>query len=449
MVDIIGVPVAPCTNGTSPIATGPYQKLYTWLSPERYARIMGITPAHFWTAESEDVFPADGGACTHLWWLYDWQNNDAVGRDTLTRAIYDAEQQVSRLVGFPLAPEWVSEEVIYYDKYYRPNYVDHNNDVLGRTKALKAKWRKVISPGVRKLTPILTVTTVGGSMVLMDLDGDGFKETVRMAAPTTFTNVNEIKAYFPTYSGARGWEIRSPRKKWIIAGNVVFDFFVWQCIKPEIYEQYLGTDPLSSIDMTNTNNIIASAEIYRETTDTTAVSAELYWEGTGSSCYCLPFMTSSCASCGLTEQDGCLGIRDAVSGYVAPAAATYSIADAVWYSDAYAICRQPDFAKIWYQAGDIAPEYLNNESYDPLSHYWAQIIAWLATARLERPLCECSNVTNVFADLSTDMAKSSDGNARHTLSFEQIDNPLGTRKGEIMAYKRLKSLGFDITGVAF
>jgi hypothetical protein len=451
MTDLIGTPIAPCSGDLSALGVGPYQKLYTWLSLDRYARIMGITPAHFWTAESDNVFPAPGGICNHLWWLYDWQANDAVARDSLTRTIYEAERQIAQLVGFPLAPEWISEEIVYYDKYHRPDYFGGYYDTQGRPKGLKAKWRRIIATGVRTVSLIATATVAGATITFCDLDSDGFNETFRITVPTTLTTTSEIKVYYNGYGGARGWEIRNPRKKIISGGNVIIDYYVWQVVKPEIYEQFLGTDPLSAVDMDNTGNFVTSVDVYREYTDTTAVSTQLYWEKlTGDTSCCLGTLNADdCAICGFTIQDGCLGIRDAMSGYVSPNPATYSATDGAWYKDSYALCRQPDFAKLWYQAGDLAPEYLNNESYDPLSHYWAQIIAWVTTARLERPPCECSNVATVYEDLSTDMAKSGDGNARYSISFEQVDNPLGTRKGEIMAYRRIKSLGFDISGVAF
>jgi hypothetical protein len=450
MTNLIGTPIAPCSDDLSLTGAGPYQKLYTWLSLERYARIMGITPAHFWTAESDNVFPA-ASSCSHLWWLYDWQLNDAIGRDTLTRAIYDAEQQIARLVGFPLAPEWISEEVVYYDKYHRPDYYDGYYDVQGRPKAVKSKWRRIISAGRRALTLLATATVAGGTITFCDLDSDGFNETFRITVPTTLTSTSQIKVYYNGYSGARGWEIRTPRKKSISGGNVIIDYYVWQVVKPEVYEQFLGTDPLSAVDMDNAGNFITSVDVYYEYTDTTAVSAQAYWEQLpGDSSCCLGTLSiADCSVGGFTSQDGVLNIRDANSGYVSPIPATYSTGDAIWVKDAYTLCRQPDFAKLWYCAGELAPEYLNNESYDPLSHYWAQIIAWVATARLEHPPCACSNVTTVFEDLSTDMAKSGDGNSRYSISFEQVDNPLGTRKGEIIAYRRLKSLGFDIVGVAF
>ena len=95
--------------------------------------------------------------------------------------------------------------------------------------------------------------------------------------------------------------------------------------------------------------------------------------------------------------------------------------------------------KAWYYAGLIADAYLAESSHDPLSNYWAQAIAWLATARLERPPCACSNTGTLFNKWSKDLATIGEG-AGHLLSDRLLDNPFGTRQGEIMAWNRVSRL---------
>ena len=63
-------------------------------------------------------------------------------------------------------------------------------------------------------------------------------------------------------------------------------------------------------------------------------------------------------------------------------------------------------------------------------------IAWLATARLERPFCSCDNVVDLVKQLRTDLALVG-GPLGYNTTLEQLNNPFGTRLGEIRAWQRV------------
>jgi hypothetical protein len=73
---------------------------------------------------------------------------------------------------------------------------------------------------------------------------------------------------------------------------------------------------------------------------------------------------------------------------------------------------------------------------------WARTVAGLAAARLERPLCSCSQA---FGDrMKSDRAHASSGTSSSSsfqISPSDLDNPFGTRLGEIMAWKHVKRRG--------
>jgi len=124
---------------------------------------------------------------------------------------------------------------------------------------------------------------------------------------------------------------------------------------------------------------------------------------------------------------------------VVPALGQYDSTEEEWTSQAPAVCREPDQIKLWYWAGDISQDYLKGLDCDPLAHWWAETIAWLATARLERPFCSCANVTSLAHKLRTDLALLSERQS-FSITPELLSNPLGTKYGEIQAWQRISKM---------
>jgi len=111
------------------------------------------------------------------------------------------------------------------------------------------------------------------------------------------------------------------------------------------------------------------------------------------------------------------------------------------------VCRDPDQVKLFYYAGEQSDDWMSGVSIDPLSHYMAQAIAWMATARLERPFCACSNVTSLAIHLKEDLSFSTDQG--RFISDTILNNPFGTRRGEVQAWQRVSMLiDSAVTGVA-
>jgi hypothetical protein len=202
------------------------------------------------------------------------------------------------------------------------------------------------------------------------------------------------------------------------------------------------------LDITDTSNFITSVDVYREYVDFTQKSAEIYWEpilGSTMSnliigCGCSQCGGTGCTACELTTQDGCVHVRDVDTGFVVPVPASYDADQEVWIKQNATVCREPDIVKLWYYAGDLDQRYLRGTSCDPLSKSWAQTIAWLATARLERAPCACSNVVALFEDLRREINFTPSDGGSYVTSYRQIDNPFGTRKGEIIAFNRCSKL---------
>lgn len=414
----------------------------TWLSLSRYAQILGINPPHFWGATGQTVFPFSGNSCSNIWPRHSWQNADQVSREDLAFAIKQAEDEISAFVGYPLAPTWFSNVSLRYPKYHRPDkYGIGGVNVRGERKSVSTNTGKIIQAGRRATTLIGTATTTGGSLSYTDEDGDGFSETATVTLPTSLSVECEIKAYFSGTSASPEWEIRWPRSITISGGFVQLVFDSWLFIDPALQAKHPTDDGFMAIDVSTINNYVTEVDIYREYTDNTAVSARFFWEPDNGYVFvgCSQCGSTGCASCGYTTQDGCLLIRDVENGFIVPSPATYNSDTSQWDTNAYTVCRDPDRILAWYQAGNMDEAFLRGDSCDPLSDFFARAIAWVATARLERPFCQCGNVTALAESWRQELTYQ--GDYSYLVDFNLLDAPFGTRRGELMAFKALSMLG--------
>lgn len=429
-------------SGGTPSSVSPVDPLpYTLLSLPRYADILGINPVHFQRGTAQTIFPVDN-KCTDLWPRYSWQYSDHISHEDLARAIYDAEQDIARELGWYPAPWFISEEIQQYPRHHRPDVFRRSGrNVRGMRLSVITDFAKVIAGGQRAVELIGQATTAAGSLAYTDEDGDGFAETATIVLSTSYTStqVKSIKAYFYV-GGDQRWEIRPARAKAIAGGNVVMTFWSWLLIDPETQGQFPTSDGFGAIDLSTTANFVDNVYVYLEYVDDTDTSAEFYWEpypgGIAISGICSCCSGDGCPACEYSTQTGCLHVRDAERGIVVPQAATYDASNTQWSSDAFSVCRDPEFVKIWYLAGEYEDRYLNGALLDPLSDYWAHAIAWLATTKLERPFCSCGNVVAHAQHLKDDLAFTGTDTA-YQVDPSALSNPFGTRRGAIMAWQRV------------
>ena len=399
----------------------------TLLSLEKYASLLGIVPAHFSQGVSDLVFPYTG-QCSGVWYQMAYQNFDAVSREDLAIEIANAEEDIAEQLGYWPAPRWTAQNVKQYPRFHRPDlWQGGGMNVRGAYKSVLADYGKIIAAGRRAVAPV-RVPTVGLEVEYDDLDLDGFEETVTVEVATTLTDECEIKVYFAGHLGDPEWEIRPARTKAIVAGVFTATFWSWQFIDPDLWFAIpTPTTQGVAIDL-DEDVYVATVDVYREYNDTSATSAVFYWEPSPSSVLCSCGGTG-CTVCQLTTQDGCIHIRNPELGVVVPTPASY---DDGWTSSAWTVCRDPDIVKIYYYSGDLSNRNLSGYTCDPLSDYWAQAIAALATARLERPFCTCGNSAALAEHWRTDMTANS-----NLVSLSLLDNPFGTRQGEILAWQRV------------
>lgn len=425
----------------------------TLLSLDRWAWIMQVNPAHFNGAAGATYFPMVDNASSDIWFQYAWLFADAVSRDELSRAIQRTETDIMAVIGYPMRPIWVYEELTHFPRHYRPDvWRWGKKDARNNEVAVQTNHGKVISPGRRALSdPITTDLT----LMYSDEDGDGFDETATITVTTTLTDVCELHVYFAGHDGDPEWEIRPARSKAISGGTATFTFWCWQMIDQSEFTPVPTTAGPAALNIEDATIFVTSSEIEvrREYNDTTAVTAEFFWEPTpwdmtSGSWPCTNCGGAGCEACQLITQNGCLHIRDAVNGWVVAMPATYDAADQEWDYACLSVCRDPDQVKMWYYAGDISQKRLSGLNCELMDDRMEEAIAYMATARLEREFCSGANTTGLARKLRTDMAVNS-GGVSFQVSPQDLDNPFGSRYGEILAWRYVQHLeDHHIQGVA-
>lgn len=409
---------------------------YTLLSLERYRQLLGINPAFFWQAKGETYFPLVN-QCDDMFYQFYWQNEQNVSREEIANAIVEAEADIAHVLGFSPAPAWV-EEVYNYPRHHRRDAWEWS----AFNKSIQLNQGKFIQGGQRAITLIDDSVTVTYS----DMDGDGYKETAAVVATTSLTDACELKCYFAGMLGAPEWEVRTPRKVTISGGTVTFTYWAWQLIDPELQQPLTVTGQSEPIDVEATASYVTTVDVYREYNDFTATSAQLLWEqGLGLPGYCCSSCGGSgCVACELITQNGCIHVKNAEGTFVVPSPGTYDSDAGQWqYSATTTVCRNPDMVKVWYKAGELDQAYLAGRTCEPLSQRLAQAIAWLATARVNRPFCTCNNSQTFPGPNSLQRDTVFESNRElgaFRISQQDLENPFGTKVGEIKAWKMISRL---------
>ena len=423
----------------------------TLLSLDRFGQLTGQNPPHFNGGRGETYFP-NTNSCNDIFYQYMWQNQDNVSREEIALAIKQAEDQISTVLNYSPAPHWIEQEIRNYPQYFRPDaYSWGMSDVRGMPKSVQLTEGKFIEGGRRALTLVDDAVTVTYS----DADNDGFDETATITASTSLTDKCEIKVYYAGKEGAADWEIRPARSVTLSGGVVTFVFWSWQLFKPTLLDAFPRSTPptnenpygVQPVDIEDVASYVATVDIYREYTDTTAVSATFYWERVGlinaglwplGGWCCGSCGNSGCPACEFITQDGCIIVKDANGTNVVPTPASYDSDNSQWDFSYLMACRNPDLVKFWYRAGEQSQDYLQGRTCDPLSNWYAEAIAMLATALVPRPFCTCNNSLTLTNQWQRDLSSTGSREAgSFTVSQADLDNPFGTRYGAVMAWKKI------------
>src|SRR3990167_2973410 len=208
--------------------------VYTHLSLDKFAKLFGLSPVHFQGAAGSNYWPVVG-SCDDVWKQWSWQRFDVISKEDLAQSIHDAEEDIKRVLGFPVAPEFVTGEKQTYPKFFDTTYYGGPVSATGlRNKAINTRYGRVIAAGRRATT----LVDADAAVVYSDPDGDGFDELATITATTSLTDACEIKLYVAGKSADPTWEIRPLKTKSISGTTLTITLDSWLLIDPTLWETH-------------------------------------------------------------------------------------------------------------------------------------------------------------------------------------------------------------------
>lgn len=421
---------------------------------ETWRQILGYNPFHFYGLSNSDV-PVTA-SCPTLVKEYSWQGTDAVGRSDIRAAIESAETLLAAYLGYHPAPKYTEVTLPW------PRYFDNSRsrfatwDATGRWIAPRIPDSGYVQAiGVELLTLIGNVTVAGASLVFTDADGDNIEDTFTATIATTETDATKIAVYFIAADrldsqpvGAR-WRVE-PVQVTITAGVATIVGRIWLTVRPILY-QGVNPQPLDPGDVTASGPYAQSLAVYVRTTDPNGLTitdsqAVIIWETTpchGWWCCCgcqdVTYNPSGAVNdpAAIASAIAHGTIRDSRTGLVGIGGAVYNATTGVWGSMPWGNCQgEPDRVTVRLLSG--YPLDADNQ----MSPAYKVAVARLAMAELARPICACDTANRELYNWQFDLSRSGGANSESygLITREQLNNPLGTRRGAVYAWQQVRNL---------
>lgn len=392
---------------------------------------MGMHPYHFWQL-ANSVIPVST-ACNDLVYQYAWQGGDAASRSDIALALESAEEKLREYLGYAVAPRYVTETLPWPQYLATGLHVHGYGAVDGHWQTVQLREGEIQAIGVESLTLIGTA-----AVAYSDEDGDGIDETFTVTIATAVTDASQIAAYFVTADRLESadvgdaWRIR-PVRVTISGGTATITGRSWLLVKPIKYQGVA----VAAMDPDTAGNLATSLAIYQRTTNT-ETQATLIWDtlpwpayacGASSPTFGSPYDPAAVATAVAR-----VGITDARRGLVHPAAAVYDASTGIWSSSICCVGRLPDRVTVRYLAGK---PLRTDGTLDPA---WARTISALAAAEVGRPICACQDANRQLYYWQFDLARTSGANdeAYGAISASDLDNPFGTRRGHVHAWRHVQ-----------
>lgn len=389
----------------------------TLLSLSEFATIMGLNPfrvAGYCTNVPEVAFSGER-CCDGHWFEYTYQNN-ALSRQDVASAIYDAEQTFADAIGFWPAPHYAELESHKYPGatgYYQADGSPKSVTLkYGKLNQFGKQTRVVLDDDASAIltNPLGLSVRIGGSDVPIP---DTF--TVSVAVPGG-TLPEEMELYFTETDrlgeARRKWQIK-PISVVILSGVAVITGRSWLLAPPELVKN------TKAICMDARVDYVDSVEVVRVVTDATDVGL-FYWPTA-------PCSTPPCAESSYTL---CSGIKDADFSVITPTPALWNEENEVFKIGSPPNCAPPTKVKINYTSG-----YPRTEDGE-MDADIASIIAHLAASFLDCESCACrctKERLDKFQKYET--IKVSDTGYRPVLPEK---NPFGERYGAMRAWREAR-----------
>lgn len=388
------------------------------MSVSQWGDYMGLHPWHLMQL-ANSLIPLNS-KCSALVYESTWQNADRAGRVQIRQAIEEAERlmhQYSRV--------WPS-----------PRYIEATigGPFWGRTN-LSDQWLNVQLPDAELLAlgPAIESDVQTVALTYTDEDSDGLFETATCAAVVTSgTAADQVVCRFlaADCGPVEPPEI-VPRDVSVSGVNVALTFDTWDLVRPIRYQGAAsgtldpgnGAAPAATVCATSIEVLRRRADPTGTTVDT--AMAVLTWETAPYPwwAWCCSGSNASTDPAATAQAIARAVIRDARNGIVAFGEASYNNSTGEWAAVCdWRSCRPPDRITVRYQAGG------------PVG--WERTLAGLAAATLNRGVCACDGANHAIYDWQKDLSQTGATNDLYQAPPD-FDNPLGSRRGQIAAWRFL------------
>lgn len=402
----------------------------TWLPLDRWRQALGICPFAFnQLVSGTDLVPS--GDCGEVWFQHTYQRPDRISREDVARAIRDAELAIREQVGYNLVPDWIEDERVQTDRPARPEVYNYSSlNVRGQMKSKDTRWGHVISGGVRNYELMAEAVAVTTS----DVDGDGYEETCHVVTPAltdsgvAVTDANEVRAYYTGLSADWRWEIR-PITVRIIAGVCHVFFNRWEIVDWPEQERLDAAEAGNALDGDLDATYVDEVDIYREYNDP-STQVSFLWENEPTLCD----DTSYAAS--FTTQSGAIFVRDQRLGIVGYAPGNWDADSESFTPSCFEVGREPDQLRLYYYSGWRDNDERIKRPFIDMDPYWEKAVIYYSCCLLDRATCDCTNAERFIRYWREDLARQG-AEVAYNVSPNDIDNPLGTCRGAIYAWRRI------------
>lgn len=396
--------------------------IYTLIPLDRAAAILGIDPYHFNSILT--LMRPENTACDDVWLQAAWQRYGQASRDDLAIALKSAEDLTTKYLGYSPVPRWFEDEEKLPAKPFAVELTNIRSiNARGAYKSVRTNSGYVIEFGKKTKS----LVEAGATITYSDGDGDGYAELATVNINTVVTEPQEIRAYFPDESGTDSWEIR-PITISITSGVATITFPKYLVPLPNKW--IIGPtadDPRwRAIDGDNAANFVETVDVYRVYT-APAEQATFY---------------HSAALCTEDDEDGDgfvtgtgrLKLRDSRLGLVSYEPATWDTDDSKFVARCNAY-PDPERMLISYRAGFKSPDVI--QPLIQMDALWERAIVYYAFTLLDRASNICDNTQNIYEHMSEDLALS-EGQRSFSLSFKDMQNPLGTTRAAIKLWRMIE-----------
>lgn len=403
---------------------------------ETWRLLLGWNGWHFWGLSDPQYTPLVA-ACPDLLYKYAWQGTGQGSREDITQAIEEAERKFRWYMNFRPAPEYTTDEVGFPAYYLTGTTWLSRAAIDGRYPSVTLPEGYVQAIGTERLTLIGNAT-----LAYTDADGDGLDDTFTATIATTETDPDKIAVYFRDTDrwddspvGA-DWRIE-PVRVTISGGNATIVGRRWQVVKPVLYESQPQEVPL---DPTDNATFVTQLAIYQRTTDptgTTATTSQVMfsWEGIPSDWWyglCCGNVDNGSDPAAVGTVAGRGGVRNSRLGIVSVGSSVYNSDSSTWVSAPWGSCRTPDRVTVRYLAGY---PLVNGQ----MQKDYARVLAMLSAAELPNPPCKDDAARARMHHWQFDLSRAAgEMEEQYSISQEDLNNPFGTRRGQVLAWKHLK-----------